>query len=284
MTSSSRKGNRIISGDSRSKAGILMSLRSIYADIWAFRSHIGIVFGARFQAAYKGTGMGLIWNYALPLVPLTLYWFLSTIRIFPNFEGVDGSTFITFGVSLWFLLTGCIQVPIDILEGRNAESMKTEFPMSASIMSGFAQLLFDTLVRFTFVFLIIAVNQNWPMWQALFLPLLIAPGLLGLIGIGLILGILNIAYNDVSRVTRIFLQYGIFVSGVIFPLAEAGWLAKINTINPFSIYIDVCRDIFFQGILVDGVRYFATAFLSIIFFLVAVRVFYVMEYRVRGIS
>ena len=126
---------------------MLAAIWHLINEIWSHRSHIRIIFKGRFRAAYSGTGLGIFWNYALPVVPLTVYWFLSVLRVFPNFEGVDGATFITFGVTLWFLFAGCIQIPMQVIQSRNKESMKANFPLSASIVSEFAQLLFDTLVR-----------------------------------------------------------------------------------------------------------------------------------------
>ncbi len=263
---------------------MVSALRYLFSEIWSFRSHIRVVFKEQFRAAYSGTGLGLFWNYALPLVPLTVYWFLSWLRVFPNFEGVDGATFITFGVTLWFLFTGCVQTPIQVVLSRNKEAMKTAFPLSASIVSGFARLLFDSGVRLILVILIVMIGQSWPAWQALILPMVLLPGLLFFIGVGLLLGILNVIYNDVSRVVNIGLQYGIFISGVIFPFNGMSISSTLNLFNPFAIYIDVSRSIVFQGSMGDMHAYFVMSSIALIVFLIAARLFYIMEYRVRGIS
>ncbi len=275
---------RIIRPDSRMTEGSIQAIRNLSSEIWTFRSHIKIVFKEQFRAAYSGTGLGLFWNYALPLVPLTVYWFLSRLRVFPNFEGVDSATFLTFGVTLWFLFTGCVQTPIRVVQSRNKEAMKTAFPLSASIVSGFATLLFDTLVRFVLVILVIAITQSWPTWQSLMLPVALFPALLLFIGIGLFLGILNVIYKDVSRIVNIVLQYGLFVSGVIFPLYDTGLLYTMNLFNPFAVFIDACRAIVFQGIIENFNAYLAMTGLALIMFVLACRAFFIMEYRIRGIT
>lgn len=275
---------RIIRPDSRVREGAVVAFRHLMREIWNFRSHIRIVFKEQLRAAYSGTGLGIFWNYALPLVPLTVYWFLSWIRVFPNFEGVDGATFLTFGVTLWFLFAGCVQTPIQVVQSRNKEAMKTAFPLSASIVSGFAKLLFDTLVRLALVTIVVATSQSWPTWQALLLPFVLLPACLLFVGAGLLLGILNVIYNDVSRVVNIMLMYGIFVSGVIFPLSDIGLLSKLNVFNPFAVFIDVSRSIVFQGTFDNVHSYLTMSVVALLLFLVSVRLFYIMEYRVRGIS
>jgi len=274
----------IIRPDSRMRESILSAIRHLINEIWNYRSHIRIIFKGRFRAAYSGTGLGIFWNYALPLVPLTVYWFLSVLRVFPNFEGVDGATFITFGVTLWFLFAGCIQIPMQVIQSRNKESMKTNFPLSASIVSEFARLLFDTMVRIILVLIIIVSTQSWPTTQGLLLPFTLLPALFLFAGIGVMLGILNVIYNDVSRVVNIILQYGIFVSGVIFPLYDIGILSAFNAINPFAIFIDASRSIVFQGVINNLQNYLVASGLAFIFFAISVRIFFVMEYRVRGVN
>lgn len=275
---------RIIRPDSRMTESSIQAIRNLIGEIWIFRSHIKIVFKEQFRAAYSGTGLGIFWNYALPLVPLTVYWFLSRLRIFPNFEGVDGATFLTFGVTLWFLFMGCVQTPIQVVQSRNKEAMKTAFPLSASIVSGFAQLLFDTLVRCVLVIVVVATTQSWPTWQGLMLPVALFPALLLFIGVGLLLGILNVIYNDVSRVVTILLQYGIFVSGVIFPLYDTGLLSILNLFNPFAVFIDACRSLVFHGVIENFSVYLAMTGLALIMFVLSCRAFFIMEYRIRGIN
>lgn len=275
---------KVIRPDSRMRESMLTAIRHLINEIWNCRSHIGIIFKGRFRASYSGTGLGIFWNYVLPLIPLTVYWFLSALRVFPNFEGVDGSTFITFGVTLWFLFTGCIQVPMKVIQSRNKESMKTNFPLSGSIVAEFARLLFDTMIRVILVLIIIVFTQSWPTAQGLMLPFILLPALFLFIGIGVMLGIINVIYNDVSRVVNILLQYGIFVSGVIFPLYDIGILSAFNEINPFAIFIDASRSIVFQGVINNLQNYLIASCLAFIFFMVSMRIFFIMEYRVRGVN
>lgn len=275
---------RVIRPDSRVNEGSTKALQHLASEIWSFRSHIRIVFKEQFRAASSGAGLGIVWNYVLPIIPLTVYILLGTIQVFPEFDGVDGTTYRAFGVTLWFLLAGCIQVPINIIKSRNTEVMKTALPLSAAIVSGFTILLFDTLVRISFVLLIILGTQSWPQWSALLLPIpLFFAGLL-FIALGLLFGILNVIYNDVGRIVTIALQYGIFLSGVIFPLPHGGLLELINLLNPFAIFIDFSRSIVFGREFHNIIPFGMISIGAILLFLMACRLFYIMEYRIRDMN
>ena len=274
----------VIRSDSRVQSSMLTALQYLIYEIWYYRSHIKIIFVERFRLANSGTGFGIFWNYALPLIPLTVYWLLSALRIFPDIDGVSRATYITFGVTLWYLFAGCIKVPIQVIKSRNLESMKTNFPLSASIVCGFAQLLFETMVRLALVLFIIFTSQNWPTLEGLMLPFIVLPAIFMFTGIGLILGILNVIYNDISRVVDIMLQYGIFVSGVIFPLHSINILFGINKYNPFATFIDSSRSIVFDGVINSFQSYLIFTCLAFIFFFFSMRIFFIMEYRVRGVN
>lgn len=275
---------RIIKPNNRINDGAIVGLLAILKEIYTCRGHIKIVFKEQFVASYRNTGLGLIWNILLPLVPLSVYWFLSKLRVFPNFEGVDSATFITFGVTLWFLFVGCIQTPIRVIHSKNNQSMKTSFPLSASIVSDFAQLLFDTLVRFTFVIFIVILGKSWPEWSALFLPIILFPAFALFIGVGLMIGIINVIYLDFSRVINIVLQYGIFISGVLFPIQHFGFLTIFNAINPFAIFISFSRNIFFEAGGINWTNYTFISLLAFLIFIASMKLFYSMEYRLREIS
>lgn len=284
MSGQQNRQVRVIRPDNRLNDSAFSALSHLIDEIWNFRDHVRIVFSEQFRAAYSGTGLGLFWNYALPLVPLTVYWFLSQLRVFPDFDGVDSAVYLTFGVTIWFLFAGCVQTPIQVVQTRNKEAMKTAFPLSASIVSGLAKLLFDTLIRVSLVVLIVLVTQSWPGWTGLLLPIVILPSLLLFMGIGLLLGIFNVIYNDVSRVVNIVLQYGIFVSGVIFPIPSAGLFKEVSLYNPFYVFIESSRSIVFLGRVEHLYAYLIMSLIGLAVFIFAVRLFYIMEYRVRGIN
>jgi len=275
---------RLIRPDSRMAEGSITAIRHLIGEIWSSRSHIRVVFAEQFRSIHYGSRLGVIWGYVLPLVPLSVYVLLAKIRVFPNFEGVNGTVFITFGVTLWFLFSGCIQTPIRIIQSRNTESMKTAFPLSAAIISGFAQLLFDTMLRVIFVIIVMIVTKSLPTLQGLLLPLVLFPAILLFLGVGLFLGILNVIYNDVSRVVTIALQYGIFISGVIFPFPQTNIVSRLNSFNPFYVFIEASRSLVAYGSIVNLESCVVIGVLAIFVFMLSCKIFFIMEYRVRGIN
>lgn len=275
---------RVYRPDSRFEAGWLGAIGALSQEIVKFRSHILTLFANEFHASYRGAALGVLWNFVLPILPISVYVFLVSLRVFPAYEGLPPAVYIGFNVMLWFLFSGVIMQPIHVVRSRNAEVMKTAMPLSASIASSFARLSFDTLVRIAFVAAIMATTSTAPNAGVVALAPVAIAGCIFFLSLGLLLSILNVIYPDIERLMTIVLQYGVFLSGVIFPISSIEPLAPFATMNPFNVFIEASRDIVFFGTIAHPAAFAAWTAGGAILLIVAARFFYVMEYRIRGLS
>jgi len=170
-----------------------------------------------------------------------------------------------------------------VVQQRTQQSMKTAIPLSAEITSSFAQLCFETLVRGVLVAILVAIFGPVPAVHLPWLLFTIIAALFFCLSIGLLLSIFNKVYPDVNRLVGIFLQYAIFLSGVIFPVSTLGPLAVLENSNPFNVFIKSARDFMFFGTHADLQPLLIWAGVAAVLTLIAGRFFYVMEHRVREI-
>jgi len=275
---------RIYRPDSRFGTGLFGGIAALTREAFDYRSHISTIFRNDFEASYRGTALGVLWNFVLPILPITVYVLLVNLRVFPAREGIPASVYIGFNVILWFLFTGLINQPMQAVRSRNVEAMKTAMPLSATIASSFARLSFDTLVRSAFVIALIVATGASAKLSAIALAPIVIAGAMFFLGLGLLLSILNAAYPDIDRFVTIVLQYGIFLSGVIFPLSSIGPIAFLEIINPFAVFIHAARAVVFEGPLPHPVAFWSWTAAGAALLVASARFFYVMEYRVRGLS
>jgi len=275
---------RIYRPDSRFGAGLFGGIAALMREAFDYRSHISTIFRNDFEASYRGTALGVLWNFILPILPITVYVLLVNLRVFPSREGIPAAVYIGFNVILWFLFTGFINQPMQAVRSRNVEAMKTAMPLSATIASSFARLSFDTLVRAVFVIALIVATGATAKLSAIALAPIVMAGAIFFLGLGFLLSILNAAFPDIDRFVTIILQYGIFLSGVIFPLSSIGPLAFLEIVNPFAVFIHAARAIVFEGSLPHPVAFWSWTAFGAALLVASARFFYVMEYRVRGLS
>jgi lipopolysaccharide transport system permease protein len=243
-----------------------------------FRWQIGVNFRRDFRLLYKKTGLGWFWAFALPVVPITIYVLLAKLRFFPQADGMDPAVYITTGVTLWFLFSGAVLLPLQSVESQGGIAVRTEYPLIGVVMASFAQLVFDTLVRIAAVAVVFAYTQTVPPWHVLAAPFLVTVLLPLFFGLGLIFSIANVAFSDVGKVATIALQYGIFLSAVIFPLPE-----RFIIWNPFALALDSVRDLLVTGDINHPVPLLILVGVGLLVLLIGVRLFHRMEYRVKGL-
>lgn len=270
--------------DSRLSDGWVGSIKHLAGELVAFRSHILTVYRQDLSQTYRGSAMSRFWQFAMPLVPVLVYVALASLRVVPTVEGIPGAAYVAFSVTLWFFLVGCVQQPIAVVRNRNSEAMKTALPLSATIAASFARLLFDTAVRLALLVVILVVTRAVPAPASPLALVVVLVATLSFLGAGLVLSIENIVYPDVERVAGLILQYGIFLSGVIFPLSAFGPFAVLDVINPFAVFIGAARHLFFDGSVPHPYALAAMSVLGLLLFVLGCRQFYVMEYRIRGIG
>ena len=277
-------GVRVYRPDTRFEGGMRKSIGALGQELLDFRSHILTLFLSDFRKGYRGTTLGVFWNFVLPVIPISVYIMLVSLRVFPRYDGIPPAAYIGFNVTIWYLLTGFINQPMNIVKSRNAEVMKTAIPLSATLTASFAQLAFDSLVRLSVVAsIIIFTAAPFKLTSPLALLVVFCASIFCL-GFGMLASILNVIYQDVGRVISILLQYGIFLSGVIFPLSTLGPLHVLETVNPLSVFITATREAVFVGSLSHPIALAVWTAIGLILFCFSARYFYLMEYRIRGLA
>lgn len=274
----------IIRPDSRVGESWIASIRHLANELCVYRSHIATVFRHTLRQTYYGSAMATFWQVVMPLLPIAVYAALAGLRVVPTVDGMNATIYVAVGATLWFLFVGCVQQPIIVVRSRNREAMKTALPLSVTIAASFAQLVFDVVVRLALLVAMMAYTKTVPALTSPIALGVLAIAIVSFLGLGLVLAILNIVYPDIERVTGVFLSYGIFLSGVIFPLAAFGPFWVLDYINPFAVFIDATRHLLFVGMAPHPAVLTMFAGLGIVMFALGCRLFYVMEYRIRGIG
>ncbi|WP_091916914.1 ABC transporter permease [Mesorhizobium sp. YR577] len=280
---SNRPRIRVYRPDSRFADKTASAVVHLLSEVWRHRAHVAMTFKRDFKAAYRGTTLGVFWNFALPLLPVSVYVFLSVSGVVPAVDGLPRAVYVTFNVTLWLLFAGLIEQPITVVKSRNSDAMKTSLPISVAIASSFASLAFETFLR---ALLVVAVILLFLTPMSALAPLalfVIALGAIFSLSVGLLCAILNIVVPDTQSVVIVVMRYGIFLSGVIFPLSAIGPLRWLERVNPLAILIHAARDLTFVGTLTHPLPLVALCGLTLLLALFAARVFYLMEYRIRGV-
>jgi lipopolysaccharide transport system permease protein len=270
--------------DARVRSGPFRSCLELARECAAHRWHIWINFRQEFAAAHGGTGLGAVWNFVLPIAPIGAYTGLATLRVFPALEGVPAAAYISFGVTLWFLFAGVITAPMNAVQARHRTVAQTSYPLIGIVVASLGHVAFETLVRLVATAVLVVVVFGVPPAAGVMALLILLDGLVLFAALGLLASMLNIVAPDVSRVVQVLLTYLLFVSCVIFPIDGISVLASLRHFNPFAVFVDNIRHAALFGEINDPRALLAWSVVGVVMTLLACRVFYVMEWRVRGVA
>ncbi|MFC1834868.1 ABC transporter permease [Thermodesulfobacteriota bacterium] len=267
--------------DVRSRLTTLQALRSIVRDIYQWRSLLWQIFVKDFRAQYQQSVLGTLWSVILPIVPVFVYVFMNLVGVLRPGSKIPFLLFAAVGLTVWKVFAEGISKSISKVLTSKSILTKIRAPKIVVIISGFMSVGFDTLVRLGLVAVLVFIVGVKP---SIFGCLLFIGALVPLfsltMAVGLIASILNVVVRDVQKIVQVALTYGLFFSSVIFVIPEGGIMGKIVQFNPMNTYVDGMREMLFMGSPSKQWLFLVTCLVSLVCLIIAIKVFYMLEYVV----
>lgn len=248
--------------------------------LWSYRWQIWLDMEKELVSDSRETAGRLFWVVAAPLVPMGLYLFITTLRVFPPQESIEGVPFVMVGAALWFLFSGLFLAPISAIKRKGRLAAQSNYPLLGAIASAVLQTWVEFVLRAIFAAIVLAFTQPPSLAGALGLIGVIVPLSCVFLGAGIIVGIFSVAWKDLEKFTSIVVQYLFFLSHVLFVLPESAiprWLAWCN---PFAFAIDTGRWYLMFGAFPSFWLWFAWSVFGIVLLLKAAHFVAVSEKRI----
>lgn len=233
-----------------------------------------------FRAAYYDSYLGLTWKLVLPIVPVSVYVALQYAGIFHSTDDMPRVLYIVIGFTFWSLLSTVLTNTLNRLEFQGGLLKKVNVPLPVIYFSGIGQILFDFLVRSAFLLCVLLYYHEHLKLNFLLLPVLALPFFMFSFGLGVLLSFFLVFFKDLRHFISLFISYGIYASGVIFPAPKEGPLKKIFENNPIYILMEDTRHLLL-GKPIENLELLIVLFaISILVFLFALNRTYLFEERI----
>lgn len=231
---------------------LIIFLSTLLRGLYAYR---GFIFGSvkrEFQSKYRASTLGAAWAVINPLAMIVVYTVIFSQIMRARLPGVEStfgySIFLCAGVLTWGFfaeITGRTQNVF--LEHANLLK-KISFPRISLpiIVVVNATLNFSIVFGLFTIFLIL--SGNFPGWVYLAIYPILAIQILFSVGLGMILGVLNVFFRDVGQFFNIALQFWFWLTPIVYPaeiLPER--VRSLMALNPMAPLIQA-----YQSILVLG--------------------------------
>ncbi|MCH9817286.1 MAG: ABC transporter permease [Actinomycetia bacterium] len=233
------------------------SVRASQYSFWGNRDLLWALGKRDLQARFKNTVLGWAWSLIVPLAQVAIYSLVFSVifRAKPpemgNGEPGIFAVWLFCGIIVWTLFAQALGRGTGSLLAARPLLQKVYFPSYVASFSVVVGLAVQSAIEFSLLLAILALLMNVS-WTWLLLPVLFLALLVFGACIGYIFALANLYYRDVSQAVPVILQFGFFLSAIIYPLSlvqEEAYGIPVRTLielNPMTQFIQTARDLLYE--------------------------------------
>jgi lipopolysaccharide transport system permease protein len=213
-----------------------------FRDLWRFRELFYILVWRDILVRYKQAALGLAWTLLKPLLTALVFALVFGRLVNVPSGGMPHAPFIFVALVPWLFFAGAIAESSTSLAAHSALISKVYFPRLLLPLTATVVALIDMLIALALLIpmlIIFGVELTWRL-LALF-PLTVLTAVLAF-GLGAWFSALHVRYRDTGIVLPFVLQFGLYLSPVIFPseLVPHPW-NLLYSLNPMVGVIEGFR-------------------------------------------
>lgn len=185
------------------------------------------------KVRYKQTAIGASWAIFQPVITMVVFTLFFNKAVGISADGIPYAIFSFSGLLFWNYFSNALTRASNSMVDNQTVITKVYFPrlippISSTIVAlidfGFASIVFAGLMVYF---------KTVPSLLGLaLLPLMIAITFVAATGLGFFLAAINVKYRDIKQALPFFIQIGLFVTPVIYPLSQIPenlkWLFYLN--------------------------------------------------------
>lgn len=225
--------------------------------LWAYRGFVASSVAREFRARYRESLFGAFWAVASPLAMIVIYTVVFSQLMRPTLAGHENMRF-AFGVYLcagvlaWGLFAEMLGRLTSVFQEHGNLIKKSNFPRVClpAIVALSALLNFGILLAVYLAFL--GIVGHWPGWVLLALVPLVLLQVLFTLGLGVLLGTLNVFFRDVAPATAVVLQFWFWLTPIVYTIQSLPEATRaVVQLNPLQPLIAAYQTLFLDRTMPD---------------------------------
>ena len=221
---------------------------------WRHRDLLGQMTRRDTQARYRGAAGGLAWAALHPLLMLAVYTFFFT-EVFPTRWSAGAESRGAFALTLFvgLLLHGLLaemlgRAPALVVANPNLVK-KVVFPLDILPLVSLGSALFHFAIGLAIWLAFHLLQRGLPPPSALWLPVVVAPLALLLLGVAWLLASLGVYLRDIAQVVPVVTSILLFASPIFYPLAALrGAFRSLVLASPLTVPVEQARRVLIDGL------------------------------------
>ena len=202
---------------------------------------------------YRGSFLGLLWSFVTPVLMLAIYTFVFSF-VFKARWGQEHSNQYQFalilftGLIVYNLFSECISRAPGLILGNVNYVKKVVFPLEILPWVSLGSTLFHAFASLLVLLFFLVVTGHDFSFTALWLPIIILPFLLLIMGLSWFLAATGVFVRDINQVITMLLTVLMFMSPIFYPLsALPDSISQYLFINPITLIVEQVRAVLIWG-------------------------------------
>ena len=220
--------------------------------IWVYREFVLGNVKREFQSKYRNSMLGAAWSVINPLAMIFVYTVIFSKIMGAKMPGVDSafgySIYLCAGILTWGLFSEITSRSQNMFLDNANLLKKISFPRLCLPVTVVANGLLNFGIIFGLFTVFLLITGNFP--GIAYLALLPLLGLLVMlaVGLGMVLGVLNVFFRDVGQFFGIFLTFWFWFTPIVYPAAVLPeWVRPLMALNPLAATIGGVQGVFVHG-------------------------------------
>lgn len=211
-------------------------------EFWPYRELFYFLAWRDIKIRYRQTALGAVWAVLQPLLTALVFTILfGRYGKLPS-EGMPYALFSYTALLAWIYISTSLSAASGSLVGNAELIRKVYFPRpimtAAAILAGLVDLTVGTAIL-----AVMMAHYRIPLsWELLLWPVVILQLVMLTLGLGLILAAINVKYRDVKHALPFFIQMGLFLSPIIYPVTFLpARFRPLLALNPVTGIVEALR-------------------------------------------
>ena len=220
--------------------------------VWSYRGLISGMVWREFQGRYLNSLFGSVWSVVQPVAMVFIYTIIFSKIMRARVPGIDDSLafglFICAGLLPWTFFSELLaRCPYIFIEHANLLK-KVNFPRLTLPASLFSSVAINFGIIFSIFIIFLILTGRFPGYAfSAILPLLIIQQAFAL-GLGMILGTINVFFRDVGHFVNIVLQFWFWLTPIVYPISILpDHIHNFLKLNPMTNIVLAYQNIILHG-------------------------------------
>lgn len=211
--------------------------------LWDYRGFVAGSVQREFQARYQNSLFGALWAVLSPLAMIFVYTVIFSQLIGARLPGVQSSLgygiYICAGILTWGLFTDITSRALNTFLEHASLLKKLSFPRLCLPVIVVCNAWVNFAIVFALFLAVLIAIGHFPGWPLLAMIPLLALQTLFAIGLGILLGVMNVFFRDVGQFFGIVLQLWFWFTPIIYPInILPEWLQSLMLLNPMAALVN----------------------------------------------